>query len=234
MITISHIKQKGMLVILSWGLTIATAIGQNLQADLAAISQRMAQADYLTLNAIVSLFDDSGQKNGQYTYQLQKTKTDYYLNMGEAEVLFNREMVISISHEMLTVMATPRTKQAEQVFRMDEWDVSLDSLLPAKPEYTYASLANGHMYTLSNPVSSGIRQIDLFLNASKTKLEKVIYTYSNDGSFGYSKVEINYTDLSYSPIPKEVFATGRILKKSKGKWFLQAPYKQYELEVINY
>ena len=205
---------------------------QNLTEDLQLLARNLEKASFLTIKANVEVIGDNGQVQQKQLINLQKRENEFYLNLGESEVLFNKEAVVSISHEMKTVMLTSRSKKTEQVVQMPDWNMGLDSLMPTKPKYKYYHIGNMHKYVLTLASTSDIAQIELELSQDKKRLLKVVYTYRVESDFQYRKVQITYLSFNTDAIANSAFATSRVVRKQKDKWVLQSPYLKYELEVL--
>jgi len=206
---------------------------QNLSEDLQLLAKNLEKAGFLTIKASVEVIGDNGQIQQKQLINLQKRENEFYLNLGESEVLFSKEAVVSVSHEMKTVMLTSRSKKTEQVVQMPDWNMGLDSLIPTKPKYKYYHVGNIHKYVLTLASTSDIAQIELELSQDKKRLLKVVYTYRVESDFQYRKVQITYLSFNTDAIASSAFATSRVVRKQKDRWVLQSPYLKYELEVLN-
>ena len=206
---------------------------QNMQEDFESLIGDLLEYEYLTIEAHVEVYDatSEGLVHSQ-NIEMMKHNDEYFIEINGHEVLYNADAVISVDHQLKSVMMSLRSKEHEQVVQIPDWDFGMQDFVQEMPDYSYRHSSLGHHYSFTS-MDGEIDYAEIIIDESKSRLISVEYVFNPDFDPEYGRIKVVYQKFDTSSIPKNRFSVDRFVIKKRGQWILTPLYHSYDLDLFN-
>lgn len=168
---------------------------QSIADDLLAITEAFQKSGSYTVKVNISLYTATDQKPAQtLRFHFRKNENQQILVYDQVTMIANKKEQLMIDGANKRVVYA---KQPEPL-KIDWKQLSLDRLKPReqeKPKEELVSESNGTRHYRLSFSSGWFRQADIYVNSSRSRIVKIIYTYNSEKSQIYQKAVLDFEKM---------------------------------------
>ncbi len=215
-------------------LNTSTGISREATKDLLEVAHFYENCPQISMDITVMAYGSETDNQGMLLGKaiMKKQGKNYYSKFLQEEMITNRENTLIIDHEEKSFLffdhPSPVSEQQLTAFK-------LDSLLATGDSLTYEGMKSKHRHYRMLPATGSIRQVEIFLDAKKPLIKRIVYTYresTDEFDHGMYRVSIDYHTVKTGSPDPGYFSISKYIRLSENGAVPREAWKDYNLRTI--